>query len=55
MLIYDPVYDENLLSGQPPLSGHFAVPESGRSMDVQLGHVDYFRKLSTVTSTKAIV
>ena len=44
MLIYDPVYDENLLSGQPPLSGHLLVPR-GRLMEVQLyskrklGHV----------------
>ena len=35
MLIYDPVYDENLLSGQPPLSGHLSVPR-GRLMEVQL-------------------
>ena len=26
MRIYDPVYDEPLLSGQPPLSGNFPVP-----------------------------
>ena len=26
MLIYDPVYDETLLSGQPLLSGHLPVP-----------------------------
>ena len=26
MLIYDPVYDETILSGQPLLSGHLPVP-----------------------------
>ena len=30
MRIYDPVYDEPLLSGQPPLSGNLPVPEGGR-------------------------
>ena len=29
------IYDEALLSGQPPLSGHLPVPEGGRLIKVQ--------------------
>ena len=27
MLIHDPVYDEPLLSGQPPLNGHLLISQ----------------------------
>ena len=50
MLIYDPVCDENLLSGQPQISNNWRFPEGGRLMEVQL----YRKCIKTSTKTEAI-